>query len=115
MRSLSYAAAPAAGGPVLPAHAGRRRAFVRCERCLRRRQSRAMKPSNYSLQTRYLHYRGACQLCAMPMHLVERYTPFRTVYYTDVPGQVITRCARCNWPLDHDAQPDAMQRFKLLA
>lgn len=74
-----------------------------------------MKPSNYSLQTRYLHYSGACQHCATPLRLIERYTPFRTVYYTDLQGEAITCCACCHWPLDHDAQPEAMRRFQLLA
>ena len=51
----------------------------------------------------------------MPLRLVERYTPFRTAYYTDAQGQAIARCAGCNRPLDQDAQPEAMQCFQLLA
>ena len=74
-----------------------------------------MKLSNHLLQTRYLHDSGTCRLCAMPLRLVERYTPFRTVYYTDLQGQAITRCAGCNWPLDHDTPPEAIRRFRLLA
>ncbi len=53
--------------------------------------------------------------CAAPPQLVERYTPFRTAYYTDLQGQAITRCVHDNWPLDHGAQPEAMQRFQLMA
>ena len=74
-----------------------------------------MLPSNFTLQTRYLHYSGECPPCALPLRLVERYTPFRTVYYTDLQDQVITRCARCNWQLDHDTHPQAMRRFQLFA
>lgn len=74
-----------------------------------------MLPSNYMLQSRYLHYTGACVQCEMPLRLVERYTPFRVTFFTNVRNEVIIRCQHCSQLLDSHVQPQDMHAYKLLA